>query len=97
MMQEDDRSFFEIITSRTLPHCARGPKRCDECAVAAKEIVHCLLKVYEGPGMVTRPMVTIERNGIQGLFEYDLKKRFSTLEEAKRYAQENGLEYLEMS
>ncbi|MHA1909199.1 MAG: hypothetical protein ACW98Y_18025, partial [Candidatus Thorarchaeota archaeon] len=79
--------------SRILPHCARGPKRCDKCAEAAKEIVHCIVRVFDGHGMMTRPVLELERDGEKSFYEYDMIKRFSNLEEAKSYARENGLDY----
>jgi hypothetical protein len=96
-MRDENRPHTDIVTSRYIPHCARGPKGCEKCAETAKEKVHCLVRVFDDHGMIARPVLEIERAGEKSYLEYDMLQRFSNLSEAKQYAEENRLEYIETS
>lgn len=73
-------------------HCARGPKRCEECRKALKNKSFCLIKVYLEPGDITRPITEVYVGCRRIVGEYDVVKKFKTKEDAKKYAINHGIE-----
>jgi len=88
---EDDRPHDYIIRIISPPHCARGSKGCEKCAEAAEVQIPCLIRVFLDGGMVARPMMEVEVDGALRLLEFDIIKRFTTVDEAKAYAKDNGI------
>jgi hypothetical protein len=96
-MKDEDRPHTDIVTTRYVPHCARGPKRCAKCAESAKEKVHCHVRVFHDHGMIARPVLDIELLGEKTYLEYDVLQRFACLSEAKDFAEANDLNYISTS
>jgi hypothetical protein len=48
--------YIDVVDKILVPHCARGPKRCEECKKAAEEEKICLIRVYLESGSIARPM-----------------------------------------
>ncbi|MBD3404603.1 MAG: hypothetical protein GF411_00530 [Candidatus Lokiarchaeota archaeon] len=85
------KSSIDIIKLIYVPHCARGPKRCELCKKALNDKKICHLRLYTHAGNVTRPVMEYVIHGKQGYFEYDVIKIFPSIEEAKKYAEKNGI------
>nr|MDO8079193.1 hypothetical protein [Candidatus Freyarchaeota archaeon] len=95
MKHFDKKESIYVIRKMSVPHCARGPLRCEKCKEMEREKKICLLKVYFEPGEIARPMIEIYKNGKKRLCEYDLAKTFEDEKEAKDYAKKNALNLLE--
>lgn len=68
-----------------VPHCKRGPERCQECEKRREE-VYCLLDLDPPQqGMVQRPVLEIEVGGERRFLEYDLLQTFVTKEAAMEF------------
>ncbi len=68
------------------PHCARGPKLCNKCKVAADNPRICLVEVFLQPGGVTRPVDQFPIDSNDKYYEYDVVRTFADEVEARRYA-----------
>jgi len=75
----------------SIPHCARGPSRCEKCKATAQEKKIYLLKIYLQPGEVARPVIEVKRDGESHYYEYDAIKQFNTEAEAKEYAEKHNI------
>ncbi|MEM2145061.1 MAG: hypothetical protein QW279_06855 [Candidatus Jordarchaeaceae archaeon] len=95
MERFDKKESIYVIRKMSIPHCARGPLRCEKCKEMEKEKKICLLKVNFEAGEVTRPIIEINKNGKKCLCEYDIVKTFENENEAKEYAKRNSLNLLE--
>ncbi len=84
-----------IIKKIIVPHCARGPKRCEKCKQMAKEKKYCLLQIYFQGGKVTRPVLELEIAGKTQWYEFDLLKTFTDKNEAKLYANEHEIRIID--
>ncbi|MHA1377214.1 MAG: hypothetical protein ACTSRG_02420 [Candidatus Helarchaeota archaeon] len=84
-----------VIRKMSLPHCARGPKECEKCAEAAKDIRIYLLKTYPDPGTMTRPIIEINVHGNKIWQVYDVINDFESEEKAKDYANKKGFKLIE--
>jgi hypothetical protein len=91
----NSKESIYVIRKMSVPHCARGPLRCEKCRIMEKEVKICLLKVHFEPGEITRPVIDIYVNGKKKFCEYDLIKTFENEKEAKEYAERNMLNLLE--
>ncbi len=83
--------YIDVIDKIYVPHCARGPKRCEECKKAAEEEKICLIRVYLEAGNIARPMSDFVVDGKKVLCEFDVFKIFNDEVEAKEYAKNNNL------
>ncbi len=95
IMSNEDQGYEEIIRVIADIHCARGPARCEKCKEAAKERTPCLLRIYVNEGRVTRPVIELERDGQRFFMVFDVVKRFNSVQEARDYAEEYGVEDIE--
>ncbi|MBD3197437.1 MAG: hypothetical protein GF317_20450 [Candidatus Lokiarchaeota archaeon] len=84
--------YVRIIKKIPRIHCARGPKICDKCKQASKEKSYSLIKVYIEPSNIARPITEVYVGCRKIVGEFEVQKRFKTLEEAKKYAIEHGIE-----
>ncbi len=84
-----------IIKQIFVPHCARGPKRCEKCKQMAEEKKYCLLQIYFHGGKVTRPVLELETDDKRQWYEFDLIKTFNDENEAKMYANEHEIRFIE--
>jgi len=76
-------------------HCARPKGACKKSAQLAEEgEKYCLISFQYSAEEIARPMMTIEINGEEVLYEFDLIRIFTDEIEAREYATENGLEIL---
>jgi hypothetical protein len=80
-----------IIRKLSIPHCARGPTLCVKCREAAKAENYALVKIYYEPGMITRPVMEIIKNGKKFYCEFDVLKVFQDELEVKDYAKKNSI------
>lgn len=94
-ISDEDRPSEEIIRVISPPHCARGPKRCEKCAEAAKSRKICLLRVFFDHGGIARPVIEIERDDKRVLCEFDVLRRFQSEAEAIQYAEANNISDVE--
>ncbi|MBS7249952.1 MAG: hypothetical protein KIH08_05085 [Candidatus Freyarchaeota archaeon] len=95
MCGSNSKKSIYIIRKMSVPHCARGPLRCEKCRIMEKEKKICLLKVYLEPGEIARPVLDIYFDGEKKFCEYDLIKTFENEEAAKEYAKRNMLNLLD--
>ena len=95
MNHNDTRESIYIIRKISVPHCARGPLRCEKCKEAVKKEEICLLKAYIEPGEIARPMIEIYKNGKNFLCEYDVVETFKNENEAADYVKRNKLNLFE--
>lgn len=96
MESDNDRESKYMIKKMRSIHCARGPSRCKKCEEMAKEGEKVsLLKVFFGPGYISRPMTEVDIEGKITLCEFDIVKTFKDEKEARLYAKKNKLELLE--
>lgn len=74
-------------------HCARGPARCEQCkAAAAEPSKPKLLDLCPWPPNAARPVVDLVRNGATQHRVYEVLKTFDTVEQARSFATDYGLE-----
>ncbi|MHA1961278.1 MAG: hypothetical protein ACW99U_13730 [Candidatus Thorarchaeota archaeon] len=90
-VSDEDRPSEEIIRRMTVPHCARGPSRCEKCKEAAQIERICLVRVFFDHGGIARPMMEIEREGAKLLLEFDVVRVFEDENEARDYATTNNI------
>jgi hypothetical protein len=83
-----------VIDKILVPHCARGPKRCEECKKAAEEEKICLIRVYLESGNIARPMSDFIIDGRKRLCEFDVLKIFNDEMEAMEYADKNNIKII---
>jgi len=83
--------YIDVIDKIYVPHCARGPKRCEECKKAAEEEKICLIRVYLEAGNIARPMSDFVVDGKKVLCEFDVFKIFNDEVEANDYAEKNNI------
>lgn len=77
-------------------HCKLGPERCTECRVADEGRI-CLLEVHPpGGGLAQRRLIPLERDGETVWWEYDVVRSFSGESEARSYAEEHGIDDVEL-
>lgn len=79
-----------IIRRVRIAHCKRGPSRCDKCREMDAERI-CLLDIRPEGEMQRR---TIEVRGTW--HEFEIVRAFESEEEAKTYADEQGIEDVEV-
>ena len=72
-----------IIRRMSIPHCARGPTRCEKYKEAAEIKKICLLQIYYEPGNIARPVIEIMKDGEPQYCEFDVEKIFEDENEAK--------------
>ena len=87
-------NYIDVIDKILVPHCARGPKRCEKCKKTAEEEKICLIRVYLEPGNIARPMSDFIIDGRKRLCEFDVLKIFSYEMEAKEYARKNDIKMI---
>jgi len=85
----DDSEY--VISKIFVPHCARGPKRCEKCKQMAEEKKYCLLQIYFQGGTIARPVIELEKDDKRQWYEFDLHKTFTDENEAKMYANEHEI------
>jgi hypothetical protein len=95
MNKKDIQEKKYVIRKMSLPHCARGPRRCKQCAEAAKNIRIYLLEVYPDPGTEARPVIKVTVRGKELWLVYSVVREFTSRNHAEDYAQENGLKLIE--
>ncbi len=77
-------------------HCAKGPKRCKKCSELKtldnrEGMQLSLIHIYLSPGGYASPITSFTYNGEKIYGEYDVKKRFKDVIEAKEYAEKNNI------
>lgn len=96
-ISEENRPQENIIRVLSPPHCARGPSRCEKCKEATETKKICLLRIFFDGGMITRPMIEIERNGKRSLLEFDVLRYFQGKDEALEYAKSQNISDIDFS
>ena len=83
-----------VIREMTVPHCKRGPQRCDICRKNT-QTQFCLLDLNPpNQGMVQRPVIELSISGKPVFKEYDVVRVFKSAEEAREYARVNQIPIL---
>lgn len=84
-----------IIRTIRVAHCKRGPSICEECREMDAERI-CLLDIYPpGEGKMQRRAIEVSIGGERVWREFDVARMFDSEEEARAYAEENGIEDVE--
>ncbi|MFZ5950355.1 MAG: hypothetical protein ACOYXC_06600 [Candidatus Rifleibacteriota bacterium] len=83
-----------LLKKQVVPHCKRGPHRCEICR-DSNEAKWCLLDV-DPPDQdkVQRPVVEFSHAGEKFFKVFDLLKVFADRAEAEKYCRDNDLERL---
>ena len=80
-----------VIRKMRLAHCKRGPSLCEKCREMDVEKL-CLLDICpSNMGMMQRRVIEVEYEGEMTWREFDIVKTFETEEEAREYAEANGI------
>ena len=81
-----------IIRKIRLAHCKRGPSICEKCREMDVEKI-CLLDISPpGVGELQRRVIQVNVDGEEVWREFDVVRTFESEEEARAYADENGIE-----
>lgn len=72
-------------------HCARGPARCARCREMDREVIALLDIAPPQQGLVARPTLPVAVGGQQVWREFDVVRVFESEEEARAYAEQNGV------
>ncbi|MFX1518599.1 MAG: hypothetical protein ACFFCD_01555 [Promethearchaeota archaeon] len=86
--------YIDVIDKIYVPHCARGPKRCEECKKATEVEKICLIRVYLESSDIARPMSDFVVDGKKMLCEFDVLKVFEDESEAEGYAKKHNINIL---
>lgn len=83
-----------VIKKLSVPHCKRGPERCELCRKNS-EPRWCLLDV-DPPDkeMVQRPVIELVIDGERQFLVYDVIKSFVSEEEARQFLQTSDLPHI---
>ncbi|PKL46222.1 MAG: hypothetical protein CVV42_17210 [Candidatus Riflebacteria bacterium HGW-Riflebacteria-2] len=83
--QEEKTNMKYVIKKLSVPHCKRGPERCQLCREMA-EPRWCLLDV-DPPDkeILQRPVIELAIDGERHFLVYDVIKSFASEEEARLY------------
>ncbi|OGK05585.1 MAG: hypothetical protein A2W80_17790 [Candidatus Riflebacteria bacterium GWC2_50_8] len=87
--QKEERKMKYLIKKMQVPHCKRGPERCEICR-KTNEPRWCLLDI-DPPDkeMVQRPVLDLTIDGERHFLVYDVIKSFDSEEEAGKFLSEN--------
>ena len=84
-----------IIRKIRLAHCKKGPSLCAKCREMDVDKV-CLLDIDPPrPGEVQRRVIQVDMEGQTVWREFDVARMFEDENEAKEYANQNGIEDVE--
>jgi len=86
-----------IIRRILVPHCARGPQRCERCREMAQEKKICLLKIHFTKSSIARPVIEVYRQGERRFGEFEIEKIFKDENDAKDYAKKNAITDVELT
>jgi len=79
-----------------LAHCKRGPATCEKCREMDAERI-CLLDICPpDPGQQQRRVIEVEVDGDVTWCEFDVVRVFDSEEEARAYAELEGIEDVEI-
>lgn len=80
-----------IIRKVRIAHCKRGPSVCEKCReMDAEEI--CLLDICSPrEGEIQRRVIQVNIGGEEIWREFDIVRMFESQEEAREYADKNGI------
>ena len=85
-----------VIRKMRLAHCKRGPSLCEKCREMDVEKL-CLLDICPpNMGMMQRRVIEVEYEGEMTWREFDIVKTFETEQQAREYAEQNGIEDVEI-
>lgn len=85
-----------IIRRIRIAHCKRGPATCEKCREMDVEKI-CLLDICPpNPGQVQRQVIEVEAEGNVTWLEFDVARVFDSAEEARAYAEAEGIEDVEI-
>ena len=80
-----------IIRKMRTGHCKRGPELCEKCREMDVERP-CLLDIApDDAGLMQRRVIEVEVDGETEWREFDIVRSFRSEEEARAYADENGI------
>lgn len=91
MTSHGEKKSEYIIRTIIVPHCQRGPQRCEKCKQMTAEKKICLLQIYFEEGKIARPVIEVHRDGITQWCEFDVLKVFRDEQEAKAYAEKHAI------
>ena len=85
-----------IIRRIRLAHCKRGPATCEKCREMDAERI-CLLDICPpDPGLKQRRVIEVEVDGEETWHEFDVVRAFDSEEEARAYAEMEGIKDVEI-
>ena len=87
----EEKESGYIIKKIIVPHCQRGPQRCEKCKQMAAEKKICLLQIYFKSGEIARPVIEVNKDGKTQWYEFDVLKVFKDEKEAKTYAKKHAI------
>jgi hypothetical protein len=81
-----------IIRKVRIAHCKRGPSVCEKCREMDAEKI-CLLDICPPrEGEIQRRVIQVNVGGEEAWREFDIVRMFESQEEAREYADKNGIE-----
>lgn len=84
-----------VIRRLTLPHCARGPRRCERCREPRPPTI-CLLDTRPEPPEAARPLIALAAGGRTVYRPYDVVRAFERDDEARAFARAHGVTDVEL-
>lgn len=85
-----------IIRKNRIAHCKRGPVICEKCREMDVERI-CLLDICPPrAGEIQRRVIQVNVGGENVWREFDVVRAFESEEEARAYADENGIQDVEI-
>ncbi len=92
----DTRVQRYIIRRIRIAHCKKGPAACEKCREMDAERI-CLLDICPpDPGQVQRRIIEVEVDGEVMWCEFDVVRAFDSEQEAKEYAEREGIRDIEI-
>ncbi|EKD81292.1 MAG: hypothetical protein ACD_39C01871G0002 [uncultured bacterium] len=87
--QKEETQMKYLVKKLQVPHCKRGPERCEICRKTC-EPRWCLLDI-DPPDkeMVQRPVLDLTIDGERHFLVYDVIKSFDSEEDARKFLSEN--------
>lgn len=79
-----------VIRRLHLPHCARGPARCERCRDQGPAAI-CLLDTRPEPPEAARPVIALSAGGTAVHRPYEVVRTFASEDAARAHASAHGV------
>jgi len=83
--QKENASVKYVISKLSVPHCKRGPERCEICRKDSEPRWRLLDVDPPDKDIVQRPVIELSIDGERHFLVYDVIKSFASEEEARQY------------